>query len=233
MSCRIREAGDSVLILELDERLDPAINAQAILIGESIRTSTLPGLLDVVSGYRSVAVYFDPLRVNLDSLVDTMEQAGRAASVPSLAAHPPITVPACYEGACAPDIGEVAEFAGCSADEVIRLHTSRAYRVFMLGFLPGFPYMGIVDERIGAPRRSTPRVRVPAGMVGVAGRQTGIYPTEAPGGWRLIGQTPLRPFDLKRPVPFLFKPGDIVRFEAVSFSEFQRMSGRAGPDSPR
>ncbi len=233
MSFRIREAGDSAFILELENRLDPEVNAQAIQIGESILARVLPGLLDVVSGYRSVAVYFDPLRVNLDGLVDSMEQAGRAALGPSITEQPPVTVRVCYEGECAPDIGEVAEFARCSAGEVVRIHTSRVYRVFMLGFLPGFPYMGIVDERIGAPRRSTPRVRVAAGMVGIAGRQTGIYPTEAPGGWRLIGQTPLRPFDLERPMPFLFKPGDAVQFEAVSLSEFQRLSGSAGPDSPR
>jgi inhibitor of KinA len=134
-------------------------------------------------------------------------------------------VPVCYAGEFGPDLAEVAAFAAVSEAEAVRLHTSRMYRVFMLGFVPGFAYMGIVDAHIAAPRLSTPRVRVPAGSVGIAGVQTGIYPVSTPGGWRIIGRTPLKPFDLSRREPALFKPGDAVQFYAIDPEEYARFEG--------
>ena len=127
-----------------------------------------------------------------------------------------IMVPVRYGGAAGPDLAEVAAFAGCSIDEVVRRHTVPRYRVYMVGFLPGFPYLGTVDARLAMPRRSSPRLTVPAGSVGIAGAQTGIYPTTAPGGWRLIGIADVQPFDAGREPPALFRPGDVVRFKAVS-----------------
>mgnify|MGYP001211158499 FL=1 len=121
-----------------------------------------------------------------------------------------------YGGSDGPDLAEVAAFADCSIEQVIRLHTAHRYRVYMVGFLPGFPYLGTVDSRIAMPRRPSPRLAVPAGSVGIAGAQTGIYPTVAPGGWRLIGRASMDAFDLTRESPSLFLPGDSVRFEAVS-----------------
>jgi len=121
-----------------------------------------------------------------------------------------------------PDLADVAAFAAVTEAEAVRLHTSRVYRVFMLGFMPGFPYMGIVDQRIAAPRLSTPRVRVPVGSVGIAGMQTGIYSVSTPGGWRIIGRTPLKPFDVSRGEPALFKPGDAVQFYAIDPGEYAR-----------
>ncbi len=138
--------------------------------------------------------------------------------------RPPMRVPVCYGGEFGPDLDEVAEFGGITQDEVIRLHTDEAFRVFMLGFVPGFPYLGLVDERIAAPRRSAPRVRVAAGSVGLAGRQTGIIPMETPSGWRLIGRTPVNPFDLRRSDPFLVKPGDRVQFYAIDRAAFDRFA---------
>jgi inhibitor of KinA len=123
-----------------------------------------------------------------------------------------VEVPVSYGGGDGPDLAAVAAFAGCPEDEVIRLHTATEYRVYMLGFLPGFPYMGLVNEKIAMPRLDSPRLRVPPGSVGIAGLQTGIYPFESPGGWRIIGRTALRLFDESRPDPFLFKAGDRVRF---------------------
>ena len=231
MSFRIREAGESAVMLELEDRIDPEVNARAIWIGETIRAAAFHGVRDVVSSYRSVTVHFDPLRVDLDSLMGLMEQSGSTKPEGRPVDRQPMVVPVCYEGECAPDIADIAAFARCSAADVVRRHTDRVYRVFMLGFVPGFAYMGPVDERIAAPRRSAPRVRVPAGMVGIAGLQTGIYPSEAPGGWQLVGQTPLRPFDLARPTPCLFTPGDAVRFEAISLDDYQRQAASASPSS--
>jgi inhibitor of KinA len=114
-----------------------------------------------------------------------------------------------------------------SPDEVVVAHASALYRVFMLGFVPGFAYMGVIDGRIAMPRRATPRVRVPRGAVGIAGAQTGIYPAETPGGWQLIGRTPVKPFDATRPAPFLFKPGDAVRFVPIARAEYERLAKEA------
>src|SRR5205807_6022806 len=133
------------------------------------------------------------------------------APATTAAARPPISIPVCYGGELGPDLANVAAFAAMSEDDVVALHTGRTYRVFMLGFVAGFAYMGIVDARIAMARHSTPRVRVPLGSVGIAGEQTGIYPAETPGGWQLIGRTPVKPFDPARAEPFLLKAGDAAQ----------------------
>lgn len=226
-------AGDSALILELPNRIDPDINAAAIAVAESIQASALTGVKDVVPTYRTVAVHFDPLRTDYAALIERLQTvstqfAGRtAATVPS----EPIRVPVSYGGDCGPDLDAVATYAGVTAAEAIEIHTSRTYRVFMLGFVPGLAYMGTVDPRIAAPRLSVPRVRVASGSVGIAGSQTGIYPVSTPGGWQIVGATPLRPFDPARPEPFLFKAGDAVQFYAIDRGEYERLS-RASASIP-
>lgn len=210
----IREAGDSALLLELDPVIDPHVNARAVAIAAALRRDQLPGVRDVVSTFRSVAVFFDPLRVDAVKIADAMRSASDAA--PVVADRPPMDVEVVYGGDSGPDLAEVAAFAGCAPAEVIDRHASRTYRVFMLGFLPGFAYMGTVDDSIAAPRRATPRARVPAGSVGIAGRQTGIYPFASPAGWQIIGRTAMRTFDPGRTPPALFAPGDHVRFVPAS-----------------
>jgi inhibitor of KinA len=217
-------AGDSALLVQLADRLDSAINQLAINIARTVKASGFAGVRDVTSTYRSVAIYFDPLRTDYATLVEGVTAAAAAAPRGSpTVSPPPIHVPVCYGGELGPDLEAVAAFAGIGRDEVIRLHTSRTYRVFMLGFLPGFPYMGPVDERIAAPRLADPRSNVRAGSVGIAGVQTGIYPAATPGGWRIVGRTPVRPFDLHRPEPFMFKPGDSVEFYAIDPAEYSRL----------
>jgi KipI family sensor histidine kinase inhibitor len=135
-----------------------------------------------------------------------------------------VRIPVCYGAELGPDLASVASFAGMPEDEVVRVHSRATYRVFMLGFVPGFAYLGLVDERIAMPRQSTPRVRVPRGSVGIAGVQTGIYPAETPGGWQLIGRTPARPFDPARSEPFLMKAGDAVQFYSIERAEYDRLA---------
>jgi inhibitor of KinA len=167
-----------------------------------------------------VAVYFDPLHTDYDALVACVErEAGQPAAAPS-AARTPLRIPVCYGGDCGPDLAAVAAFARMSETEVVRLHAGATYRVFMLGFVPGFAYLGVVDQRIAVPRHATPRVRVPAGSVGLAGVQTGVYSAETPGGWQLIGRTPLKPFDPARSEPFLMKAGDAVQFFPIDRAEY-------------
>jgi KipI family sensor histidine kinase inhibitor len=206
----IREAGDSALLLELDEVINVSVNARAIAIAAAVRRAGLPGVRDVVSTYRSVAVHFDPLMVDIAAIRETLTRA--ADTPPALSEGKTVVIPVQYGGEMGPDLLAVAAFAGTSADEVVARHAGVRYRVFMLGFLPGFAYMGTVDEALAMPRHATPRLRVPGGSVGIAGRQTGVYPRDSPGGWQLIGRTPVSLFNPHRTPAALVAPGDTVRF---------------------
>ena len=223
---RIVSAGDAAIVVQFEDRIDPVVNGTAIALARAIQSAGVAGVRDVVPTYRSVAVYFDPLQTDYDALIARVEREGSTAVPAKPEQADPIRVPVCYAGEFGPDLSEVAAFAGVSEGEAIRLHTSRTYRVFMLGFVPGFGYMGTVDERIAAPRRVVPRVRVPPGSVGIAGAQTGIYPVATPGGWQIVGRTTLRPFDPGRAEPFLFKPGDAVKFYAIDRAEYARLLDR-------
>jgi len=214
-------AGDSTLLIEFEERIDEAVNERAIAVARSIDAARLPGVRDVVPTFRSVAVYFEPLKTDVAALTDMLRERSRSAVITPVSprAAAPIRIPVSYGGADGPDLADVATRARMTPAEVVALHCARPYRAFMLGFLPGFAYLASLDERIAAPRLATPRTRVPAGSVGIAGTQTGIYPSESPGGWRLIGRTSVKPFDLLRADPFLIKPGDRVQFYAVDAAE--------------
>ena len=213
-------AGDSAIFVEFDERIDPRVNARAIAFAAALQSAAISGVRDVVPTYRSVTVYFDPLRTSYDRLIAVIDRELDHPSSDPTAARPPLRIPVCYGGDFGPDLADVAAFASVTADEVVRRHAATTYRVFMLGFVAGFAYMGSVDASIAMPRRATPRVRVPIGTVGIAGAQTGIYPAETPGGWQLIGRTPLKPFDAERDEPFLMQAGDHVQFFPISAEEF-------------
>ena len=220
MSYRLVAAGDSAVVVEFEERIDPAVNARTIAFAEAVQGANLPGVRDVVPTYRSTAIYFDPLRTDSVALMACIEREAVKPPPAQATATVAVRIPVCYGGELGPDLEAVAAFAHVGEDEVVRLHTSATYRVFMLGFVPGFAYLGLVDQRIAMARRSTPRVRVPQGSVGIAGVQTGIYPAETPGGWQLIGRTPLKPFDPSRPDPFLMKAGDAVQFYPIDRGEY-------------
>jgi len=207
---RIKDAGDSALLLELEPVIDTRVNARAVAIAAFVRDRNIDGVRDVVPTFRSVAVHFDPLTTDVENVRAAL---GDATAAPTAdAAGRLVEVPVAYGGGDGPDLADVASFASASEQTVIDRHAAREYRVFMLGFMPGFAYMGTVDDSIAAPRRSAPRTSVPAGSVGIAGRQTGIYPRVSPGGWQLIGRTAIRVFDATRTPPSLFAPGDRVRF---------------------
>ena len=212
MSGRIVAMGESCLSIVFEEKIDREVNAKCIAIARSLESSVTAGIRDVVPSYNAVTVHFDPLRVDR-SYLETEFRRLAAADAPSAAAEPePVKIPVTYGGESGPDLTAVAEYGGCSEQDVIQLHASTIYRVYMLGFLPGFAYMGSVAPRIAMPRLETPRMRVASGSVGIAGMQTGIYPCETPGGWRIIGRTSTKVFDPARAHPFLLKAGDRVRF---------------------
>jgi len=220
MDARVLAAGDAGWLIELPERIDPEVNARAVQIAQAVGAARLP-ITDVVVGYRSVMVYVDPLSDRAGTVERTLREI--AATLPAQAAvsGPLVEVPVCYDGPYGPDLADVAAFGKCGVDEVISRHLAREYRVYVVGFVPGFAYMASVDPRIAAPRRSSPRLRVPAGSVAVAAGQTGIYPAETPGGWNLIGRSPIRPYDPERRIPFLFHPGDRARFRRISEAEYR------------
>jgi inhibitor of KinA len=222
-------AGDATVLVEFEERIDVGVNERVMALARMVRAARLTGVRDVVPAYRTVGVSFDPLATDLERLLQTLE-AGAAQPVDTAAANGRLLrVPVCYGGEHGPDLDELASAAGVTADEAIAIHCTPLYRVFMIGFAPGFAYLGLVDDRLIAPRRVHPRVRVPAGSVGIAGRQTGIYPTDSPGGWLLVGRTPLRPFDLARENACVFRPGDTVEFYSIDAAEYaERTPAREG-----
>lgn len=211
--------GDAAVVLAFPARLDPAINARCVAVAGQLRRRRIRGVRDVVEAFATVTVHFDPRLADGDAIAAALGELAAGVRAPADpdagGSRREIRLPVCYGGAHGPDLADVARFAGCSEAEVVERHAGARYRVYMLGFLPGFAYMGAVDPRIAAPRRATPRVHVPAGSVGIASRQTGVYPLVSPGGWQLIGRTPMRLFDRDRPDPFLFSAGDFVRFEPL------------------
>ena len=219
---RIVPAGDAALLVEFPARIDPVINELAVALARSIHARHVAFVRDVVVGYASVTVYFDPLHADAAALEEELHLA--AQGVPE---HVPdagivIDVPVCYGGDLGPDLASVAVAAEATEDEVVALHCAPTYRVYVVGFVPGFPYMASVHPRLALGRKHTPRTRVPAGSVAIAAGQTGIYPIDTPGGWHLIGRTHTKPYDESRVEPFLFKPGDLVRFRPIPRDEFER-----------
>lgn len=210
---KARLAGDTLLVVEFDQVIDPIVNARVVELGHVIRRASLAGVRDVVPGYCALGIHFDPLRTDLAALERLVQDAGRQAEgVTDVPVMRVMEIPVQYGGVHGPDLEEVARFGGCSPADVIALHAETTYRVYMLGFVPGFAYLGRVPPRIAAPRHRVPRERVPAGSVGIAGLQTGVYPIESPGGWQLIGRTTSVMFDATRTPASLLAAGDLVRF---------------------
>lgn len=223
---RLSYVGDCVIAAECEQEINPELNNRVLAVARSIRNRARPGIRDVVESYCGVTVYFDPLKVDMASIIfDLRLEIVRCCEVQNCSSDGRlIRVPVCYGGIYGPDLQDVADFAECTKAEVIERHTAVIYRVYMLGFLPGFAYMGSVAPSIAVSRRQTPRLSVPVGSVGIAGRQTGVYPLTGPGGWQLVGRTPVVIVDLGPPMAFVFHPGDKVQFKAVNSEVFDDLS---------
>jgi KipI family sensor histidine kinase inhibitor len=222
---RLHASGDSLLLVELDPRMDPAVNARAVALAEALRRAGLAGVRDVVPSYACVGVHVDPLHLDGAALERAIGEAWDVGPLDAGDTGRLVEIPVCYGGDHGPDLDAVAAFAHCTADDVVRRHSDTVYRVYMLGFLPGFAYLGAVDDVIAMPRRQAPRAAVPAGSVGIAGRQTGVYPSESPGGWQLIGRTPWRMFDAGRSHPSVLEAGDRVRFVTLAAGQWALFEG--------
>lgn len=224
---RLLDAGDAAFTVEFGDRIDPALlDAVAALdraIAGAQADGRLPGLIETMPTFRSLTVFFDPLVTTRTALVDALRPLLDAAGHASPAAGRRWRLPVCYDAESGPDLAETAQAIGAGIDDVIALHSGTGYRVYMLGFLPGFAFMGDLPEPLRRPRRSEPRVRVPAGSVAIALGLTAIYPWTSPGGWHLLGRCPVPLFDAGRADPSLLAPGDRVRFEPVPPAELQRL----------
>ena len=219
---RIVPAGDGALLFELPARIDPETNRRVVALGQAIRDRCATAIRDVVVGYCSVTTYFDPLLLDAAWLEAEIRALADTAVAAAAVDGPVHEVPVCYGGEYGPDLADVAAFARGTAQDVVELHSAVLYRVYMIGFVPGLPYMASVDPRLALPRRTTPRTRVPAGSVAIAAGQTCIYPTETPGGWHLIGRTRVKPYEASRAEPFLFRAGDRVKFLEIDSNAFER-----------
>lgn len=219
---RVAAAGDSALVLEFPSRIDPAVNECVTAIAAGLRARWSAILRDVVVGYSTVTVHFDPLQIDARWLESELQLAARDFSDEPLGQGRLVEVPVCYDEDLGPDLAEVAAYGNCAVEDVAAWHGAVTYRVYMLGFVPGFAYLAEVDPRIAMPRRASPRTAVPAGSVAIAGPQTGIYPATTPGGWNIIGRTPVELYDPQRADPCLLRPGDAVQFMRISRDEFER-----------
>lgn len=218
---------DDAWLVHVGDTIDDRSNARAHALAAAIRCDAPPWLLDVVPAYASVGVFFDVRRVAPTEVRDWLLRtsaalAGPAADEASGGTARIVEIPVLYGGDAGPDLDGAAAELGISPDELLRRHVAPAYRVAMMGFAPGFPYLSGLDPTLALPRLATPRTQVQAGSVAIGGAQTGIYPRESPGGWRLLGRTPMSLFDPMRDPPCLLAPGDQVRFRAIDAGAFAR-----------
>jgi KipI family sensor histidine kinase inhibitor len=227
-------SGDTALVVEFGDRIDAAISGCVLAFAQRVSAAALPGVIEVVPTFRSLMVHYDPLQ--------TSHAALTTALVPMLQGLAPgagggrhWVIPTCYDASVALDLAEVAARTGVSESELVTLHATTTFHVYMLGFLPGFPYLGGLPKALQLPRRETPRLKVPPGSVAIAMDMTCIYTLESPGGWHVLGRTPVVLFDVRRDPPAPLAAGDKVLFEPISLEEYRRLSAVAHTDglSPR
>jgi len=217
-----RMMGDRALLVELGDQISPSINEKVRELFLKLDRRPLEGVVELVPSYRSLMVVYDPLRKGLDRLQEEILDLYQATD-PSLVPEPKtLHVPVVYGGEYGPDLEWVADFHKMSAEQVIGLHTGTTYRVYMVGFTPGYPYLGELPEALATPRRETPRTAVPQGSVAIAQRQTGIYPVQSPGGWHILGWTPCKLFDANQWPPTPLEMGDLVKFFPIQKEEINR-----------
>lgn len=224
--CQLRPVGDQALLAEFGNRIDVSVNEVVIALEQQVREAGIPGVLETVPSYGSLLICYDPIRMDFETLMPIIRHLADRLQTRQQKQGRLVEIPVCYGGMYGEDLPFVASHAGISEQEVIDLHSGRNYRIFMLGFLPGFPYLGGMDERLATPRLKSPRSRIPAGSVGIGGAQTGIYPMDSPGGWQLIGRTPVVLYSPDSGTDgggIPYEAGDWIRFVPITEQEFQSM----------
>jgi len=216
--------GDTSLTAEFGNEISKEINAQIRAYNIALESSGIPGIVETVPTYRSLMIHYDPGVILYKELVKRLK--GLLSRIDQIEIPPSdvLEIPVLYGGEMGPDLAFVAQNAGISEEEVVKIHTSTEYLIYMLGFTPGFTYLGGMSDKIATPRLKQPRVKIPAGSVGIAGKQTGVYPVDSPGGWQLIGRTPVKMYDPDREVPILPQAGQYIKFKAVSQAEYDKIA---------
>jgi KipI family sensor histidine kinase inhibitor len=217
-----RLMGDRSVLVELGDEISLPVNQKVRELLVALDERMIDGILDLVPAYRSLLVVFNPLEIELETLKRKIDHIAGQLDTSRLPPPNTIKIPVVYGDEYGPDLEWVAEFKKITIEKVIQLHTEPLYSVYMIGFMPGFPYLGEVPNALMTPRRETPRTHVPQGSVAIAQKQTGIYPVESPGGWQIIGRTPVRLFDPKQKQPSLLEMGDQVKFYAISRKDMQK-----------
>lgn len=224
---RFLRAGDLALLVEFGNQIDPEINQKVRKVSIALEKFPIEGITETVPTYRSLLVFYDPAKIPFKRLQQEIRRIeGKLEEIPI---PPPetIEIPVLYGGEYGPDLDFVAQHNKLTPEEVVEVHTSGTYLIYMLGFTPGFPFLGGLSERLFTPRLKTPRTAVPAGSVGIANNQTGIYPIESPGGWQLIGRTPVKLYDPGRKNPILLKAGNYLRFKRITEEEYREILRRS------
>ena len=223
----IYPVGESTLTVSFGNAIDPEINKKVFQLYDRLLQVRHPSWLDIIPAYSTLSIVYDVYAIRqqhssaFDWVKRELEQILSVGMGNKETQARKLQIPVCYDAEFALDAGHISKEKNISVDELIKIHTSKVYQVFMIGFLPGFAYMGSVDSRIATPRLATPRTTIAAGSVGIAGEQTGIYPLDSPGGWNIIGRTPLNVFDLNSDQPVLFQPGDEIKFLPITKTAFQ------------
>ncbi|MDR0530776.1 MAG: 5-oxoprolinase subunit PxpB [Oscillospiraceae bacterium] len=216
-------AGDAAILVEFGSEINPESNASVRALSESLRRKPIRAITECVPAFCSLLINYDPCRLRYQALTRQLRKRLQGLSTEAAGSARVFAIPVCYNGE---DLEFVARHANLSKEEVIRRHSAPEYLIYMLGFLPGFAYLGGLDPAIHTPRLQNPRTKIPAGAVGIGGEQTGIYPLASPGGWQLIGQTPVRPYDPQRAEPILYAAGDYIKFEPVTAAEYAALERR-------
>jgi KipI family sensor histidine kinase inhibitor len=215
-----RLMGDRGLLLEFGDEISPEVNEKVRRMTLAIQAEVIEGIVEIVPTYRSLLILYNPLILSIDDLKKRLERIEKGLQQTPFPEPKLTRIPVLYGGPYGPDLEEVAKYHRISHEEVIQLHCSKPYFIYMIGFMPGFPYMGELPEGLITPRLKTPRLSVPTGSVAIAQRQTGIYPMESPGGWQIIGRTPVKLFNPEREPPALLQMGDLVQFYPIGEMEF-------------
>ena len=224
-------AGDSAIVMEFGDTIEKEINAKIATVVKNLKKKNIDGILDVLPTYRSILINYDPVKISYSEMIDKLKELNDSKSSGKSDEVRLIEIPTLYGKKYGPDIEFVAKNAKLSLDEVIKIHSGTDYLVYMMGFMPGFTYLGGLDERIATPRLKSPRIKIEAGSVGIAANQTGMYPIESPGGWQLIGRTPLKLYDDTKEPPVFIQAGDYIRYVPIDEEEYEKIAKEVADNS--